>query len=53
MRPIDPGGPTIRLHIGLESADLIADLEQALQHLRFVRDIAVRRQPLQCIGRPQ
>ena len=31
----NPGGPTIRLHIGLEDpADLIADLEQALQHLR-------------------
>lgn len=30
-----PGGPTIRLHIGLEDpADLIADLEQALQRLR-------------------
>lgn len=30
-----PGGPTIRLHIGLEDpADLIADLEQALQSLR-------------------
>ena len=28
-------GPTIRLHIGLEDpVDLIADLEQALQHLR-------------------
>jgi cystathionine beta-lyase len=31
----NPGGPTIRLHIGLEDpADLIADLQQALQHLR-------------------
>ena len=31
----NPGGPTIRLHIGLEDpADLIADLEQALQLLR-------------------
>jgi cystathionine beta-lyase len=31
----NPGGPTIRLHIGLEDpVDLIADLEQALQHLR-------------------
>ena len=31
----NPGGPTIRLHIGLEDpADLIADLEQALPNLR-------------------
>lgn len=31
----NPGGPVIRLHIGLEDpADLIADLEQALQRLR-------------------
>ncbi len=31
----NPGGPTIRLHIGLEDpVDLIADLEQALTHLR-------------------
>ena len=31
----NPGGPTIRLHIGLEDpADLIADLQQALPHLR-------------------
>ncbi|MDR6955639.1 cystathionine beta-lyase [Ancylobacter sp. 3268] len=29
-----PGGPTVRLHIGLEDpADLIADLEQGLRHL--------------------
>lgn len=29
-----PGGPTLRLHIGLEDpADLIADLEQGLRHL--------------------
>jgi cystathionine beta-lyase len=31
----NPGGPTIRLHIGLEDpADLIADLEQGLSRLR-------------------
>jgi cystathionine beta-lyase len=31
----NPGGPTIRLHIGLEDPlDLIADLEQALSRLR-------------------
>lgn len=31
----NPGGPTVRLHIGLEDpADLIADLEQALTRLR-------------------
>ena len=31
----NPSGPVIRLHIGLEDpADLIADLEQALAHLR-------------------
>ncbi len=33
--PWNPGGPTIRLHIGLEDpVDLIADLEQALLRLR-------------------
>ncbi len=31
----NPGGPLIRLHIGLEDADdLIADLEQGLMRLR-------------------
>jgi len=31
----NPGGPTVRFHIGLEDpADLIADLEQALARLR-------------------
>jgi len=31
----EPGGPTVRLHIGLEDpADLITDLEQALARLR-------------------
>ena len=30
----NPGGPTIRLHIGLEdSADLMADLEQGFRKL--------------------
>ncbi|MHA1559788.1 MAG: cystathionine beta-lyase [Alphaproteobacteria bacterium] len=33
--PVDRKGPIIRLHIGLEDPDdLIADLEQALQHFR-------------------